>query len=83
MTTIELQQWREILYCCCTKYTRSHYNYCSGNDSDRNRNNFVSVGESLLCTGYGMWRKNQNKICNQSSYKCNWRSIQDVRKSGL
>lgn len=39
--------------------------------------------ESLLCTGYSLWRKNQNKIRNQSSYECNWWSIQDVRKSGL
>ena len=83
MTTIELQQWREILYCCCAKHTGSHYNYCPGNDSGRNRNNFVSARESLLCTGYGLRNKNQNEVRNQSSYKCNWRSIQDVGKSSL
>nr|DAZ83765.1 MAG TPA: hypothetical protein [Caudoviricetes sp.] len=79
----QLFQWRKVLHCDRTKYTRSHHNYRPGNDSNRNRNNFVSARESLLCTGYGLRNKNQNEIRNQSSYKCNWRSIQDVGKSSL
>lgn len=42
-----------------------------------------SEEKSLLCTGYGLWRKNQNEVRNQSSHKCNRRSVQDVRESGL
>ena len=41
------------------------------------------VPQSLLRTGNSMWCQNKNKIRNQSSHKCNWWSIQDVRKSGL
>ena len=43
----------------------------------------IGTRESLLRTGYSLWRKNQNEVRNQSSYKCNWWSIQDARKPGL
>lgn len=41
------------------------------------------IPQSLLCTGYGLRNKNQNEVRNQSSYKCNWWSVQDVRKPSL